>query len=47
MTIADMRQVVVKLKINEMDILKLRGNMPVTVTVDAHLCILLFVTNAE
>ncbi|OGR61213.1 MAG: hypothetical protein A2X36_13025 [Elusimicrobia bacterium GWA2_69_24] len=35
MTIADMRRVVVKLKINEMDILKLREGMSVLVKVDA------------
>jgi len=35
MTIADMREIIVKLKINEMDILKLREKMPVTVIVDA------------
>lgn len=35
MTIADMREVVVKLKINEMDILKLQEKMPVEVGVDA------------
>lgn len=35
MTVADMRKVIVKLKINEMDILKLREKMPVDVMVDA------------
>jgi len=35
MTVADMRTVIVKLKINEMDILKLREEMPVKVSVDA------------
>lgn len=37
MTVADMRTVIVQLKINEMDILKLAPNMPVDVTVDALL----------
>lgn len=35
MTIADMRELVVKLKISELDILKLSEKMPVTVSVDA------------
>ncbi len=35
MTVADMSKIIVKLKINEMDILKLREKLPVTVTVDA------------
>ena len=35
MQIADMTQIVVKMKIGEMDILKLHEGMPVTVTVDA------------
>jgi HlyD family secretion protein len=35
MSVADMREIIVRLKINEMDILKLRENMPVTVHVDA------------
>lgn len=34
-TIADLRQLVVRLKISEMDILKLREHMPVTVSIDA------------
>lgn len=35
MTVADLKLLVVKMKINEMDILKLKEGMPVTVTVDA------------
>lgn len=35
MTVADLSRLVVKMKISEMDILKLREGMPVTVTVDA------------
>ncbi|HVE11897.1 MAG TPA: efflux RND transporter periplasmic adaptor subunit [Elusimicrobiota bacterium] len=35
MTIADMRRLVVKLRISEMDVLKLREGMPVSVAVDA------------
>jgi len=35
MAVADMRQIVVRLKINEMDILKLKQDMPVTVELDA------------
>lgn len=35
LSVADMRQVIVRLKINEMDILKLKQDMPVTVHVDA------------
>ncbi|MDE2291983.1 MAG: efflux RND transporter periplasmic adaptor subunit, partial [Elusimicrobia bacterium] len=35
MTVADMRVVIVKMRINEMDVLKLRQGMPVDVLVDA------------
>ncbi|MBI4386213.1 MAG: efflux RND transporter periplasmic adaptor subunit [Elusimicrobia bacterium] len=35
MTVADLSQLVVKMKISEMDILKLKGEMSVTITVDA------------
>ena len=35
LTVADMRKLIVKLKISEMDVLKLEEGMPVTVTVDA------------
>lgn len=35
MTVADLTRLIVKMKISEMDVLKLREGMPVTVTIDA------------